>query len=272
MVAKLLPLFPSHYTYVEPFGGGASLLFAKAPSPVEVYNDLDGGLVNFFRVLRDPRKFKQFYRLAQLTPYAREEYNSCRETWQDCADDAERAYRWFVVARMSFSGLFGVSWSSAVTTSRRGMASTCSLWLSCIEGLPQVAERLLRVQIEQADFRVILDRYDTPETLFYCDPPYVHDTRKGKRYAHEMTLDDHADLVTLLLGIQGKAILSGYAHPVYQPLEKAGWQRRDWETACYAAGRTRATGIQGEGSALRMQARTETAWVSPGCEEQRRLL
>ena len=262
MTAKLLPLIVPHHIYVEPFGGGASLLFSKSPSPVEVYNDLDGGLVNFFRVVRDERKFEQFYRLAALTPYARAEYNFCRETWQSCEDDVERAYRWFVVARMSFSGLFGQSLSTAVTHSTRGMAETCSTWLSCIEMLPQVHARLMRVQIEQSDWRVILDRYDTPETFFYCDPPYPASTRSAGEYAHELTPDDHADLVTVLLSIQGNAMLSCYWHDVYQPLLGAGWARRDWDTACHAAGKTRASGMQGDGAALRMQGRTETVLVS----------
>ena len=262
MTAKLLPLIVPHHTYVEPFGGGASLLFSKSPSPVEVYNDLDGGLVNFFRVVRDERKFEQFHRLASLTPYARAEYNFCRETWQSCEDDVERAYRWFVVARMSFSGDFGHSLSTVVTASNRGMAETCSKWLSCIEMLPQVHARLMRVQIEQSDWRVILGRYDTPETFFYLDPPYPASTRSSGEYQHELTLDDHADLVTVLLSIQGNAMLSCYWHDVYEPLVAAGWMRHEWNTACYAAGRTRATGIQGDGSALAMQKRTETVLAS----------
>ena len=135
MVKKILTLFPAHHTYVEAFGGGASLLFTKKPSRVEVYNDIDSGLVGFFRVLRDREKFERFHEWVQMTPYAREEYNHCLATWQDCEDEVERAYRWYVVARQSFSGKFGESWSSSVTSSSRGMAVTCSKWLSVIEGL-----------------------------------------------------------------------------------------------------------------------------------------
>lgn len=82
MASKILPYFPEHHTYAEPFGGGASMLFAKPPSPVEVYNDMDSGLVNFFRVLRDPEAFERFHHLAALTPYSREEYCHCRSTWE----------------------------------------------------------------------------------------------------------------------------------------------------------------------------------------------
>ena len=103
MVQKLLHYIPPHRTYVEVFGGGASLLFAKEPSPVEVYNDIDSGVVNFFRVLRDKEKFKKFYEKVVLTPYSREEHYYCRNTWRDCADDIERAYRWFVMVRQGFA-------------------------------------------------------------------------------------------------------------------------------------------------------------------------
>jgi DNA adenine methylase len=118
MVAKLLPLIPEHRIYVEPFGGGASMLVSKEPSAVEVYNDINSGLVNFFRVLRDSRQYGRLRRLAALTPYAREEFDFCRETWADAEETVERAYKWFVVARMSFSGIFGNSWGSPSTLRR----------------------------------------------------------------------------------------------------------------------------------------------------------
>jgi len=277
MVAKLLPHIPPHKTYVEVFGGGASLLFAKKPSPVEVYNDLDSGLVNFFRVLRDPEKFERLHHLASLTPYSREEYNFCRETWEQCEDEVERAYRWYVVARMSFSGTFGRSWSHVVTASDRGMAGTTAKWLSILAMLPSIHSRLMRVQIEHQDFRALIPTYDTPRTCFYCDPPYVPETRREvSTYSQEMSQDDHRDLVGLLLQVEGMVILSGYRHEVYTPLEDAGWKRLDFPTACHSAGRTRATGILGRGAALRMAPRIESVWLNPQVQkampEQCRLL
>ena len=259
---KLLPLIPAHHTYVEAFGGGASLLFAKPPSPVEVYNDLDAGLVNFFRVLRDPVQFAAFQRLITLTPYARTEFDHCLATWHEQADPVTRAYRWYVVARMSFGGMFGSSWGSAVTWSRRGMAGTASKYLSIIEHLPAIAERLLRVQVENADWRVILERYDTPETFFYLDPPYVPATRRGGGYAHELTAAEHAELARVLGNVRGLVMLSGYAHELYAPLAEAGWQRRDFNTTCYAAARTRATGLQGAGACEATQSRVESVWLN----------
>lgn len=263
MAKKLLALLPRHRTYVEVFGGGASLLFAKEPAMVEVYNDLDSGLVNFFRVLRDPEKFAKFYHLAVLTPWSREEFDYCRKTWQDVEDEVERAYRWFVVARMSFSGDFGRSWSASVTHSHTGMASTTSKWLSILQEMPVIHERIMRVQIEHQDFRRLIPHYDTPETLFYLDPPYVPTTRKEGKYDHEMSLADHAEMVEVLLNIKGMAILSGYAHPVYDKLEKSGWQRIDYPTSCHAVGRTRHTGVIGPGSASEKHARVESVWLNP---------
>ena len=263
MVKKLLPLIPQHKIYVEVFGGGASILFAKEPSPVEVYNDLNSDLVNFFRVLRDPQKFAEFHRLVSLTPYSREEYNFCRKTWESSEDDVERAYRWFVVARMSFGGIFGNGWGYAVTASSRGMSKITSAWLSAIDMLPEIHERMMRVQIDNDDFRIIIPRYDTPDTCFYMDPPYVPETRKSQDvYKYEMTLQDHQDLVAMLLDVKGAVILSGYRHDTHTPLELAGWTRHDFPTACSAAAKTRYTGIQGKGAALEMVPRIESVWLN----------
>ena len=268
MVRKLLDLMPLHQHYVEPFCGGASLFFAKCPSGgVETLNDLDGGIVGFYRVLRDPEMFARFERLAQFTPYSREEYYAARATWADCADPVERARRWWVVARMSFSGLFGASFGTVVATSRRGMAENTSKFTGVIDRLPEVHARLRQAQVEHVDFRRIIERYNAPGTLCYCDPPYIRSTRRASKqsgeYAHEMDDNDHRDLVSLLLEYPALVMLSGYDHPIYKPLDDAGWTRYVFQTACYAAARTRQTGIQGKGAAMAMQARTEIVWLNP---------
>ena len=265
MTKKIVPLFPPHKTYVEPFGGGASLLLAKEPSMIEVYNDIDSGLVNFFRVLRDPEKFARFYHLVSFTPYSREEYTSCRGTWESCEDDVARAYQWYVVARQSFGGRFGSGWGYARDASAGGIALTCSRWLSALRNLPAIHERLMMVQIEHTDFRDIFRNYDSPETLFYVDPPYVQHTRRDGQYAHEMTDEDHRELVDILLRIDGMAVVSGYNNEIYAPLEAAGWERIDFQTACHSVGKTRLTGILGEGSVLARAPRTESVWRSPSC-------
>ncbi len=268
MVNKLLPLIPKHHTYVEVFGGAANLLLAKDPSPVEVYNDIDSGLVNFFRVLRDKNKFQKFYEQVVLMPYSREEYYECLETWDKEEDDVQMAVKWFVVARQSFSGKFGDGWSYAVICSSKGMAGRVSSWFSSIELLPEVSERFLRVQIEHNDFRKILKAYDTEETFFYLDPPYVLETRKCKVYEHEMSLKDHEDLVDLLLHIKGKAILSGYEHNIYKSLEQAGWIKIKIEARCHATGTTKGTKyLQNKENGEKLK-RTECVWLNYNVEVQ----
>ena len=241
MLRRLLPLIPMHETYVEVFGGGAALLFAKEISPLEVYNDIDSGLVTFFRVLRDPEKFARFYHLAAFTLYSREEYYYCRETWADVEDEVEKAYRWFVVARMSFGGHFAHSWGFNLT----GHSPSSGAWANTLRLLPEIHQRFSQVQVENRDFRKIIETYDLPDTFFYLDPPYVLETRRSGGYAHEMSIDDHKALVDILLRIKGKAMLSGYAHEVYAPLESAGWHRKDFPTVCHAVGRTRQSGLMG---------------------------
>lgn len=270
MLAKLLKLMPPHEHYVEPFCGSAALFFAKEPcGGVETLNDLNSDIVNFFRVLRDEALFERFYRKAVLTPYSREEYDYACSYYDETTDPVERAYLWWVVARMSFGGRFGAKLGTVVTKTRRGMAGTTSAFLSIVDLLPQIAERLRMAQIEHADFRVILRRYCGPGYLAYCDPPYVGGTRRGGEYAHEMTDDDHRDLVRLLLDYDGAVMLSGYPNEVYRPLEDAGWTRYDFQTACHAAGRTRASNLQGEGAALKHQPRTECVWLNPEAERCR---
>ncbi len=268
MRKKLLPLFPDHHIYVEVFGGGAGLLFAKEPAPVEVYNDLDSGLVNFFRVLRDKDKCAHLYMKLGQTPYSREEYEHFRHTWRQCDDPVERAYRWFMVARMAFSAKFGNNMSMVVGHSTRGMAASVSRWMHGHAAIADVQDRFMRCQVEQDDFRAIFPRYDTPDTLFYVDPPYVTDTRRGGQYTHELTDDDHRDLVELLLNIEGMALLSGYDHALYKPLSRAGWSKRKFDVYCAAAGKSRATGLQGAGSLKGKQERVEVVWVSPSARKR----
>ena len=264
MVLKLLNLLPPHEHYCEPFGGGASLLFAKRPcGGVEVYNDINEGLYDLFCVLRDEALYPRFKRLVDLTLYARKDYEVCRDTWATTEDRVERAWRWFVVARQSFSGRFSAGWGSVVTQVSRGVADTCNSWNSVRGQLDAIHERLRGVQVECADWRVIIERYNAPGYLVYCDPPYVHGTRKAGEYAHEMTDDDHADLVKRLLEHPAMVMLSGYPHEAHKPLSTAGWQRDEFKTACYAAGRTRHTGLQGAGAAMAKQARTEVVWRNP---------
>ena len=259
MVKKLLPYIPPHRQYVEVFGGGASLLFAKEPAKVETYNDIDQNVVNFFRVLREPKKFVQFYHFVCLTPYSRVEWKNAKDKLKEEKNDIKRAYYFFVIQRQSFGGLGTGGWGFNFKASRRGMARQTSAWLSIMEILPKIAERLMMVQIECSDFRNILTSHDDKDAFFYLDPPYLPKTRRAAGYANELTQEDHEDLVKVLSNIKGKVMLSGYPNELYDSL---GWHKKCWQTVCAAVGRTRGTNILGKGSATKKQPRVDCVWMN----------
>lgn len=269
-VGKILPIIKNipHKIYVEPFGGGASVLLAKRPSPIEIYNDIDSGLSDFFLVLSNPKDFDSFYRRVITLPYSREIFNIFRKEWIHEKERIERVAKWFVVARQSFSGCFDTSWSFSVSQSRRGMAQVVSGWLSCLEGLPKVHQRLQRVQIEHDDWLKILDRYDSKKTLFYLDPPYILSTRKGMVYAHEMTDKQHKELVRRIKKIEGKVVLSGYEHKIYQSLQQQGWKKMQWNVSCNATAKTKITKAIGKGG-LKQHQRIECLWISPNLGDKK---
>jgi len=224
---KIIPLLPEHKTYVEVFGGGASILFAKSASKVEVYNDLDNGLFNFFMVISDPAKFKLFYEQVQLLPHSRELYYHCLGNWDNEKDEIKKTVYWFVATRQSFGGTFGAGWSFGVNKNKT------SSWLSSIKGLPEVHSRIQKVQIENKDWSFIIDTYDTKDTLFYLDPPYVLLTRVGgKYYKHEMEDEEHEKLVERIQNIKGQFVLSGYDNEIYSKLNK--YENHQFEVPCYS--------------------------------------
>jgi DNA adenine methylase len=225
MANDIINLIPEHEIYVEVFGGAGHILFKKHPSKVEVYNDIDSGLYLFFKTIRDKNKVNQLKEKLDLTPYSREEFYNCRDTWRAEQDEIEKVRKWYVTCMQSFSTGFN-TWSYR-TKSRRGMSMSVSAWLGNIEeNLPNAVERLKLVQVENIDFRKIISKYDKKDTLFYLDPPYIHDTRKMTyTYAHEIQEQDHKELVDILLNIKGKAILSGYEHPIYNKLIENDWRK-----------------------------------------------
>lgn len=209
----LLPLLPKSTHYCEPFGGSAAVLLNREPSPVETYNDIDGQVANFFRVLREQRK--ALVEAIGLTPFSREEFERAILEPVDGLSDLERARRFYVRARQVRTGLAQKAssgrWAHCRLTSRAGMAGAVSRWLGSVEALPEIAQRLLRVQIEHDFAANVIRRYDSEETLFYCDPPYPHSSRgDNNAYEYEMTDDEHIQLAELLRSVEGKVALSGY--------------------------------------------------------------
>lgn len=217
----LLPLLPKSHHYCEPFGGSGAVLLNRHPSPVETYNDIDGEVVNFFSVLRDERE--ALIQAIGLTPFSREELRRACEEPTDSLTNLERARRFFVRARQVRTGLAQTAsegrWANCVNTSRAGMAGAVSRWLGSVEGLAPIVERLLRVQIENRLALDVIKTYDDSDTLFYCDPPYPHESRGDtKAYRYEMEDDEHIALSDLLHSVKGKVAVSGYHCPLMDRL------------------------------------------------------
>lgn len=223
----LLPLLPKSHHYCEPFAGSGAVLLNREPSPIETYNDLDGEVVNFFQVLRD--QSDELIRKIGLTPFSREEFAIACEAPTTRITNLERARRFFIRARQVRTGLAQTAslgrWANCKNTSRAGMSGVVSCWLGSVATLPDIAERLLRVQIENLPALEVIDLYDDKNTFFYCDPPYVHESRgDSKAYAHEMTDEAHWIFADKLNRIRGKAAVSGYESKLYAKLF-AKWRR-----------------------------------------------
>lgn len=239
-----------HECYVEPFGGAASVLLTKRPSPIEVYNDLDSEVVNFFRVLRE--RTEDLQRAVLLTPYAREEQQGAYEI--DGADELERARKFFVIAwqsRGASRGNWRTGWRFMRVRTLRGQTPTDD-WRG-VDRLLELAARLRDVAIEHDDALKVIKRFDGPNTLFYCDPPYVRETRSvrwsEKAYRHEMTDEDHRALAERLRSVRAMVVLSGYHSALYDELYG------DWPTVQRS--------VATDGSTGRIGSATEVLWLSP---------
>lgn len=209
----LLPLLPDAQHYCEPFGGSAAVLLNRKPTPVETYNDLDGEVVNFFSVLRQQKE--SLIEAIGLTPFSRQEFEIAISYPEQDLSNLERARRFFIRARQVRTGLAQKAssgrWAHCKLTSRAGMAGAVSRWLGSVEDLPEIVQRLLRVQMEHDSAIRVIQRYDSEHTLFYCDPPYPHDSRgDSQAYAYEMTDVQHRELADVLHNVTGKVAISGY--------------------------------------------------------------
>lgn len=246
LAAKIVSLMPPHLHYVEPFFGGGAVLLARAPGAAdlwlhphkgvsEVVNDLNGNLINFWRTLQDPEKFERFRRCVEAMPIARAEWEKAHQHayGQDAVADA---VAFFVDCRQSRSGLMTSFTSVTRNRTRREMNGNASEWLSAVEGLPDIAARLRRVLIENMPAVDLIRREDTPGTLFYCDPPYLHETRTAPdAYAFEMQEEAHRELLVALQACRGRVILSGYSSTLYDSMLQ-DWKRHTFDLPNNAAG------------------------------------
>lgn len=248
---------PAHKTFVEVCGGMAGVMMQKAPAHQEVYNDINGAIVGLFRVVRD--QYEDLLRRLEMTSFARSEWQYCRDHYRTEQDPVERARMVYVCLAQGFAGSLGnKSWSFG------GLKYTSSTARNFYNGLADIVDvslRLRNVTIENQSWEILLPRWDSKNTLFYIDPPYVPHTRRTKNdYEFEMSEAEHLALLEHAKQLEGKVMISGYANPLYlDMLDGHGWVREDLAAHCQVA-KTHSKDYH----------RTECVWFSPSCRHTRR--
>lgn len=222
----IISYFPKHHSYLEPFFGSGGVFFKKEPSNIETINDLDGEVVNFFECIRcDPE------RLAHdvfCTPYSRQVYDMTYSAGS-LEDPFDRATRFLVRCNMGYGFRTGrrVGWKNDVRGRERAYAARA--WAELPEVIISAAERLRGVQIECTPAVKLIEQFNAPDVLIYCDPPYLLSTRQGKQYRHEMSDEDHLELLDALKRHRGPVLISGYDSPLYAS-ELRDWHRETTTT------------------------------------------
>lgn len=244
--------FPEHRIYVEPFGGGASVLLRKPKAYSEVYNDLDGEIVNVFRVIQS--RFDDLAHRLRNTPFSREEYDLA---WEATTDDLERARRTLVRSHMGMGdATTGASKTGFRARSEHSGTSKSDNWRSWLDSIDAFRDRLMGVVIENRDAKEVMSQQDGDATLHFVDPPYLKETRASfDNYRHEMSTQEHAELCAFLLTLKGMVILCGYENATYAAL---GWEMRKRKALADGAGD-----------------RTEVIWLNQAAanaQEQQRLI
>lgn len=221
--------FPEHKIYVEPYGGAASVLLRKEPSHIEVYNDLNGDLVNLFKVLRNKDTALELIRLIELTPWARVELEESRKRSDDVVENCRRM---IVESFMSRGvGEFlngGTSGFRTYVKTNLEASNYYKLWRNMPQSIAQIVDRIQgNVIIENRDALDVMQQHDSEVTLHYVDPPYTESTRSddGDDYAFEMTEDEHRKMAAVLNQLKGSVIVSGYACSLYDDELFKGWRR-----------------------------------------------
>lgn len=225
----ILSHLPPHRGYVEPYAGAASVLLRKPRSHSECYNDLDGEVVNVFRVLQSPRRAAQLRRMVALTAYARAEY---ADAFAPSDHPVIRAHRAIVRSLMGFgSAAINAKYLTGFRAQSRQSGTTPALdWSHWPDAVPAYVERLRGVCIESRPALEVIAQQDAPDVLFYVDPPYLHSTRGNnvgvrQKYTVEMSDDDHRALAASLRAARGMVVLSGYPSDLYDRDLFADWHR-----------------------------------------------
>lgn len=205
---KILPYLPQTKIYIEPFGGSGAVLLAREPSDLEVFNDRYSGVVSFYRCLRHKQKCEKLIERLELTVHAREEFYWCKDTWEDCRDDVERAARWYYMIQTSVGNKSDCWGRSLNSKSQLGLKIR-----NHIKDFLKIHERIKAVQFENLDWSDCILQYDGPNTVYYMDPPYLLSTNPYQ--IGIFNAQNHLELLETIQELKGFVAISGYEHPLY---------------------------------------------------------
>jgi DNA adenine methylase len=252
LAKPIVALMPPHTHYVEPYAGGLAVLLAKPYEGIlEVVSDLNRDLTNFWRVLQDESLFRKFRRQVQAIPFSEVEWNEAQTTSGEMSKrspaqllaksstsrqkQVDQAVRFFILCRQSLAGRCDGFATLSRNRTRRGMNEQVSAWIAAVDGLPEVHARLRRVVVLDRAALEVIRSQDGPDTLFYLDPPYLPETKTSAAFGPlEMTVEQHEELLEVILGVQGKVMISGYASRLYDT-KLAGWSRHTFRLPNNAA-------------------------------------
>jgi len=230
MFKNIIEYFPKreeYNTYIEPFGGSYSIGLKKDPVEIEVYNDLDKNVYSLYMVLSNPEMFRIFKENCDLVLYSEDiRADFIRALKNDDLSMVLRAFYFFYVNRTSHNGVGGFSKNTYI---RRGMSKSISDFLSAIDRLPELHDRLSRVIVTNTDGMELIRKYNTPNVFLYCDPPYEQSTRTTTRYKVDMDRNGHIDFLNAVMESKSKILISGYDCELYDKLSDNGFKKISFE-------------------------------------------
>lgn len=226
---KIIEHFPTteYDTYIEPYGGTYIVGLMSNPAKIEIYNDLEQNVYSLYKVISDKDLFEEFKRRCDLVLYCEQLRKECKENLtNENISIVDRAFNFFYVNRTSHNGIGGFSMNSHI---RRGMSKAVSDFLSCIDRLPELHNRLSRVMVTNMDGVKLIEKYNKPNVFLYCDPPYEQSTRTGARYKVDMNREGHLNFIDAVINSKSKILISGYDCELYDKLTDNGFSKVKFE-------------------------------------------
>ena len=229
VIYEYFPPNDSYDTYIEPFGGsyGVGIGMENLPK-VEIYNDLNKNVYSLYKVINDNDLFEKFREKCEKTYYSEDLRNEYRLKLQEDLDIVDRAFMYFYVNRTSRNGNGGLSVNRSV---RRGTSKSTSDFLSAVERLPELHDRLSRVVVLNRDAIGLIKKYNDENCFLYCDPPYDWSTRSNVRYETDMNEEQQDEFLKAVIDSKAKILISGYDCERYKILEENGFTKEKFSVS-----------------------------------------